>query len=504
MVVPFGVTGRGSIGPTTFAPGAIELPADLGRVKLYRDHRDQYGIGTPVGWMTRAESRPDGLYATFAIGVGPDGDQALQDAQGVRDGLSIEINGQMDRAPDGTVRRAQLAAVALVPTPAFADARVLTVNYSETPEGAQIMPTENENPQVAAPAVTESAGGIPAPATTVAPGTGAGVPVTPGTTEPLPAPVPAPAPTASAAFAASASRPVGVQVTERAPTFAQVVTHLQHVMRGETPAASFALADITSTAFTPTISLPGWLGELWQGVAYQREIIPLMTQRPLTHHKMVGWKWGVKPKVAKYLGDKTEIPTNVPTTLPDEFEAERWAGGWDLDRKFIDFNDSEFLASFMRAAVESYAMETDTDAAVFLNTSATVVPGTAPDMLRAVSRGAQAIKRGKAGRASFVLVNDTDLESLLDFAELDVPAFLGVLGIEPTSWVPSDLVPAGGVIVGAAPAVEFYELPGSPIRVNALDLARGGVDEAVFGYTANHLVNAKGLVKVAWATPAQP
>ncbi|MFD8101939.1 hypothetical protein ACFV24_20570 [Nocardia fluminea] len=506
IAVTFGTVGAGSIGPTTFAPGSIELPADLTRVKLFRDHRDQYGIGTPVGWLTHAVARPDGLHCTFAIGTGPDGDQALADAQGVRDGLSIEISGKLDRSPDGTVRRAQLAAVALVPTPAFADARVLTVTYSETPEGAQIMTTENENPQVTAPAVTESAGGNPGPVTTVAPDAGAGVPATPGTTAPLPAPVTAPATEApaSAAFAASASRPVGVQVTDRAPSFAQVAGHLQAMMRGDAPSAAFALSDITSSAFTPEVSQPGWLGELWSGAEYQRVIVPLITSKPLTHHKMVGWRWTTKPQVGPWLGDKTEIPSNTPATEPVEVNALRLAAGWDFDRKFVDFNDNEFMSSFLAAAVEDYRFKSDQIAGNFVVANAAPVIGTAPDLLRAVARGNLAVYRGTKSNATFALVNAEDMESLLDFNGLDVPAFLSTLGIDPGSFVPTDFVPAGTVVVGHRSAVNFYELPGSPVRVNALDLARGGIDHAVYGYHSELLAKAAGLVKVAWATPETP
>ncbi|MFC8387052.1 hypothetical protein [Nocardia sp. NPDC057272] len=500
VAVTFGTVGRGSIGPTTFAPGSIVVPDDVTRVKLFRDHRDQYGIGTPVGWLTHVDPRPDGLYCTFAIGVGPDGDQALQDAQGVRDGLSIEISGQLDRAPDGTVRRAHLAAVALVPTPAFADARVLTVTYSETPEGAT-MPDELTTPvtETPRPAAEAEAGTT----TTVAPDAGAGVPVTPGATAALPETVAAPAP-ASAAFASSASRPVGVQVVERGPSFGQVADYLQTIARGEAPSAAFALADITSSAFTPEVSQPGWLGELWSGAEYQRTVIPLITTRPLTHWKMVGWRWTTKPSVGPWAGDKTEIPTNTPATEPVEVIAARLAAGWDFDRKFVDFNDNEFMASFLRGAIEDYRFKTDQLVAVDVVAKATQVAGTAPDLLRAVARGNQAVRRGTRTRASFALVNDIDLESLLDFSGLDVPAFLSTLGINPDAFVPTDLVPQGTVVVGHKSAYTFYELPGSPVRVNALDLARGGVDHAVYGYHAELLSKAAGLVKVAWATPPTP
>ena len=40
------------------------------------------------------------------------------------------------------------------------------------------------------------------------------------------------------------------------------------------------------------------------------------------------------------------------------------------------------------------------------------------------------------------------------------------------------------------------ELAGSPIRVNALDIAKGGVDEAVFGYVAARIDSTDGLSRI--------
>ena len=48
--------------------------------------------------------------------------------------------------------------------------------------------------------------------------------------------------------------------------------------------------------------------------------------------------------------------------------------------------------------------------------------------------------------------------------------------------VPHTGMTAGQVLVGAREAATVLELPGSPIRVNAIDIAKGGLDEAIFGY----------------------
>lgn len=41
---------------------------------------------------------------------------------------------------------------------------------------------------------------------------------------------------------------------------------------------------------------------------------------------------------------------------------------------------------------------------------------------------------------------------------------------------------AGSVVVGARESAKVRQLPGSPIRINAANVANGSFDEALFGY----------------------
>ena len=52
----------------------------------------------------------------------------------------------------------------------------------------------------------------------------------------------------------------------------------------------------------------------------------------------------------------------------------------------------------------------------------------------------------------------------------------------------------GEVMVGTSAAVKFRELGGgTPIRVEALNIANGGIDEGVFGYAHCGVEDARGL-----------
>ncbi|MGW0247926.1 phage major capsid protein [Nocardia goodfellowii] len=479
LALPYGVQGRTNRGAVTVEPGAIAIPSDLKRVKLYRDHRRPDGTGTPVGYVATASDTPNGLALTFKVGSGADGDLALTDAsEGIRDGLSVELSG-VRLSPDGTrVLAATLDAVALVAIPAFADARVHTVQAAS---GGPDHPTTQEDTM---PEITEPAADLTASATT-----------------PAPEPTEAPAVQVPSVAPAPAAAPFGLHAARTEPrpmSLAQVCETLQAARQGDTTLHA-ALADITRSA-NPWVSPDGWVGEVWSGVAYQRVVVPLLNTGALTHWKLTGWRWVTKPEVDDYAGNKTEVPTNAPTTEAVSVEAKRLAGAHDIDRKFFDFNDQEFIASYFAAMAESYAYESDQRAAAFVIASATAA-GSAPTLLKAVAKGRTYLKTNARARASYVLVNPTDMEALLDLTNDDVPAYLDLLGIEPRNFVDSEFVPAGTVVVGARPAATFYELAGSPIRVEAVDLARGGRDGALFGYYATLLHNAKGIAKVT-VTPA--
>ena len=56
---------------------------------------------------------------------------------------------------------------------------------------------------------------------------------------------------------------------------------------------------------------------------------------------------------------------------------------------------------------------------------------------------------------------------------------------------------AGKVLVGAKEAATSHELAGVPIRVEGLDMVRGGVQPGVFGYAATVVHNAAALALVS-------
>lgn len=117
-------------------------------------------------------------------------------------------------------------------------------------------------------------------------------------------------------------------------------------------------------------------------------------------------------------------------------------------------------------------------------------------VLKAAARARLIMSHARVGSPDWLILNDEDMFSLLDVNSDQVPAYLNLWNIDPADFRSSPDVPAGTVLAGVRPAAKFRQLPGSPIRVTAQNLANGGVDEAFFGYWAIETQHESGIVSV--------
>jgi len=501
-VLPFGEPGRTSAGELIFPAGSISIPQDISRVKLLAGHSP---TGVPVGVATAWEARDDGLYMTFQLGSSDAATEAIAQATDrVIDSFSVEAMGIIKTGR--TVSKSLLKAVALVPFPAFGDARVAEVNAAHDDQDTT---APAGDPDVTVPATpgNSDAGTTTEGTDTTDDPTDADDPpadtdrdnptTAPGEsddshterTDDMPQPRPAAVPTGLHPAPATTSAHASLD---------DVLDHIHAARAGEqSPVeAHAALTDITRSSMVDATA-PNWLGELWSGVTYQRRVIPALTSKVLRGMKAKGYRWATKPGVAKYAGDKAEIPSKEASVEPVEIAAQRWAGGNDLDRAFWDFNETEILRAYWAAMAESYALETDLEAAAFLNANATAISESAPDFLRGIARAGLRVLDTTDQPATFALVNPLDVESVLEFAALDAPKYLDIVPIaNPKQWITTNAVDRGTALVGTKSAVDFYELGGSPLRAEAEHIAKGGRDAALFGYTAMNLAKPDGVQKV--------
>ena len=161
-IVPMGTgeVGNTNMGGVVFEAGSINIE-DPSKIKLLSQH----DMKKPVGRMISAETREDGIYATFKLSRSTGGNDALVMAQeGLVSGLSIGaeiLASKPSRDGNTIVSSAKLKEVSLVTEPAFKSAQVLEIAAEETP-AEEIQPTESEpvvedTTQVEAPAVEAAA-----------------------------------------------------------------------------------------------------------------------------------------------------------------------------------------------------------------------------------------------------------------------------------------------------------------------------------------------------------
>lgn len=132
VAVPYGAVGNGA----RFERGALKF-GDVSRIKLNLDHDPLQTVGV----ATDIKDGNGGLAVKFRVARTPEGDRALTlAADGVYDGLSIEIpedSKQVYAVPDPRrrtgylIKSAPLIGVALTPSPAFDDARLTRVKFTQ-------------------------------------------------------------------------------------------------------------------------------------------------------------------------------------------------------------------------------------------------------------------------------------------------------------------------------------------------------------------------------------
>ena len=144
-IVPLGTgeVGNTNLGAYTFEAGSIEI-GDVSKIKLLSQH----DMKKPIGRMIAAETRADGIYATFKLSRSSGGNDALVMAQeGLVSGLSIGaeiISSKPSRDGHTVVSAAKLKEVSLVTEPAFKSAQVLEIAAEEVSPVEENPLTESE------------------------------------------------------------------------------------------------------------------------------------------------------------------------------------------------------------------------------------------------------------------------------------------------------------------------------------------------------------------------
>ena len=504
LLLPFGSEGRTNLGRLTASESSVTIPEDLSGLTVNLEH-DESAV---VGKFESVTKTTDGLEAEIRVLATRAGDDALTEAaEGVRTGISVELDRPLIRA--GRLIAGVLDGAAMCRTPAFPDARLLASDVGDLPDDfpEYNLPAESSTEstdEITVNGVTYVVKRTTTSKTEVDAKSGTAPsdePETPAESEP----------DVNARLAATAAPIPTHGGTSNAQTSSagDMFRLLASAHREGGPARlTAALADIVP-ANVVAMEQPQFVGELWNGKAYQRRIVPLFNHASLTGLKVQGWRWVTKPVVAPYAGNKTAVPSNTVATEQVPITAERIAGAHDIDRKHRDFNDEEFWRAYYAAMTESYAQVSDTQVLADVVTAAqSITPGDVPagvsPAMAAIVDGALAVLQGTRTLPTFAIVAVDLYRDILLTREDDTLTYLNAaLGLEDGTVQTFKVVPAlggelesGQVLVGARDAVTVHELGETPIRVEAENIAQGGIDAGVFGYYAVNVHDEDGLALV--------
>lgn len=529
LLVPFHEVGQTNAGRFTVEAGSIALPADPAVVTLNVDH-DRY---QPVGRASRLWETTKGIMASFTIGRTPQGDQVLADAtsaNGTRKALSAEFKTDIDAGR--VARNGVLAGAAILAAGAFQSARVL----------AELAPGETAVDTISSEYVYEDWDGrkykrvyeaestteeIPGGETTTTVITSTETEITSDDTEGEP--IVAEQETVQAgAIPGAAVESTGTAVlAARAPSIQTIAQAISDLKSNRTDQKAVeVLAALSDLTLTGAGSLPGaalqpnWMGLLQDGIAYTQEYITLFSPGTEIY---AGGKKGYKmkrgtagaplnaPLDGSWAGNKTPIKSYQGFTETHTSVLDRWAIGEDIGREFYDLPGGlDFVLAFLQFIQEDFLVWQD-ELALSYTVAAAGAPiapagpylvaplaGTYPKALGHLIQGILAVRKrkpdGRRDTPTFSIMNDIDYEELLYAAggEQNLPAFVNIalstagvgtvdggvhivngdVGIEDT----------GATLVGAGYAIDFDRPAGGLLEVDALDLARGGVDKAAHGY----------------------
>lgn len=517
LLLPFGEVGRTNLGKFSVRPGAVAIPRDPSIVIANDTHKREL----PLGRAVELKETSSGIVATYVVADTDEGDELLAEIAegkpGARNKLSAEVANVVIRA--GEMVSGRLFGSAFCAMGAFPSASLVASDVGDM-DTEDLLEEPKKTTDVHEDIVTIN--GVKYKRVETVTSTVDIEPVSEEDEdlitdniedEPLIASgqkgkdmTKAIAP--NGALRTKGNTKDGMKLNTTGDLFAAVAN-----ANSSRDNSMFAeLADITGSAHAPNMAQPQYVGELWDGVGYERQYINLFNQAELTSYKVNGWKWNEKPKVAAYLGDKTAVPSNTPTTLPVTIESERIAGAHDIDRRYRDFNDTSFFESYYKAMTESYAEVSDITVLdnIVNELTPAALNGKAPSgtnpAIAAVVQGYYSVLRATRSRPTFALIADNLHEQLIYVKEQDRLSYLEqILGIPVDStnfFIPSVDLPDDHVLVGVKSAVTVHELGGgAPIRVEALDVANGGVDAGVFGYLATNIHKASGLALIDTTTP---
>jgi HK97 family phage prohead protease len=476
-IVPMGTgeVGHTNMGGVVFEAGSIDI-SDISKIKLLSQH----DMKKPVGRMIAAETRADGIYATFKLSRSNAGTESLILAQeGLVSGLSVGaevIASKPSRNGHIVVSSAKLKEVSLVTEPAFKSAQVLEIAAEE------VIPAESIQPESEPEKVEETTTPVEAPAVEAAA-------------------VEAARPTVAAAFT----------VRERtAPiTSAQYLGASIKAAMGDEEARRTVLAADDSTSTNTGLTLPAHLNMFDTTTFSGRPAFDAVTRAGVVPQlSFTIPKMGTAPTTAVTAEGAAPSETGMTSTY-DTVTASKYSTLNRVSFELLDFSNPAFETLLLDEMRKGYEKATDNALIAYFTsagTQATGVAATAAGLQSFIAAQGPAAYKATGGDYANKLVASTDQwAAILGYADTTGRALFNaespmnaqgnasinsvvghVLGAD---LVVDHNISVSGIVdesafLVAPNSVYVWESPVTNLRLNVL--TSGEIEINMYGYLAIH------------------
>lgn len=498
LLLPFGEPGRTSAGLVTASKGSVTIPADVSTLVA----NDEHDYRQPRSKFLSVTETDRGLEAEVKVlETSAGNDLLLEASQGVKSGISVEIENPVIRG--GKLLAGILSGAGHVVRPAFPSALLTAADTGEDAPAAEDEDTAQDQAkelrEALAPHMSEETAALLDQVLDQALAELADDEETNEETEEPPVPKPI---TASRPAAGGRVLHASTQVTEpqggAVRSLAASLSGLQAAADGGPGALHAALAPITQADAFDVTTVPDYVGELYQGRQYFQRYAPLVAQGTLTSATSIGWRFkdGKTPQVFDYAGNLAEVTSTDVEMEAVSVKAERLAGGNKVDRIYTDLPDAGAMAAYLRESQDDYLKKIDLKVLnhILSNNTESVVPVlpasyTGPRGWAKLLHGARVLL-DHALPTYAIVGSDLWFEMGLTTQDQKLEYLSTQLGLEEGQAENFKLVGApysatnlnGKVLVGTQGGTTLEQLPGGPVRVNAVGIANGSVDHGVFGY----------------------
>lgn len=263
-----------------------------------------------------------------------------------------------------------------------------------------------------------------------------------------------------------------------------------------------ALSDVTlvGTDNVGAMHRPAYQAELVDIISWGTPLIDALRQGDLVRGDYPTKSfnsWTKTPEVALQAAEKDPIHSAPVAIAPTAVPVQTWAGGNDISQQLLDFGSPSFVEDYIRAAGIDYARKSDTYAVTTLMAAAEAVTTADGDAFIGIIGaliGALDPATAPPGGYFACIAQDVGV-GLIGLTRDEGPAFWdGHVNFGRfTTEVSNDAglsvfvdpnMPARSYLVGYREGATWYDLPGTPFNLRAVNVGLLGLDVAVYGYGA--------------------